>query len=59
MFVSFFNVSLASKPAVALCFQPTHFESEKAFGNLRCSSAIANVVTKMHTRQPPRWSAVR
>jgi hypothetical protein len=29
-----------------LCFQPTHFESEETFGFLRCSSAIANGVSK-------------
>jgi hypothetical protein len=31
---------------VALCFQSTHFESEVTFGFLRCSSAIANGVSK-------------
>jgi hypothetical protein len=34
------------QPAVALCFQPTHFESEITFGFLRRSFAIANGVSK-------------
>jgi hypothetical protein len=49
------NCTAGFQPAVALCFQPTHFESEITFGFLRRSSAIANGVSRMLTRPPPRW----
>jgi hypothetical protein len=41
-----FSRTAGFQPAVALCFQPTHLESEITFGFLRCSSAIANGVSK-------------
>jgi hypothetical protein len=45
MFASFFCTA-GFQPAVALCFQPTLLESEETFGFPRCSSAIANGVSK-------------